>query len=87
MEGGPLLDKRVKTALKDFVEVWLHFDRKATGKSGRTLGEETQERQRAIMGFNTSPYWVIFDPVAEKPLRKQKFTMSVDEFLRFLRGE
>jgi hypothetical protein len=87
MEGGPLLDTQIKTALKDFVEVWLHFDRRDLGKSGRPLGEENQERQRAIMGFNANPYWVIYDPVAEKALRTQKFTLSVDEFLRFLRGD
>lgn len=86
MEGGPLLDKQIKTVLKDFVELWLHYDNRAPGKSGKSLGEENQERQRAILGFNGYPYWVIYDPVAEKVLRKQTFTLSVDEFLRFLRG-
>jgi hypothetical protein len=86
MEGGPLLDKRIKTALKEFVELWLHYDKRQPGKSGRSLGEENQERQRSIMGFNGYPYWVLFDPATEKVLRKQKFTLSVDEFLGFLHG-
>lgn len=88
MEGGPLLDTRVKQALKDFVVLWLRYDNMSEiGKSGRPKGEENQERQRAIMGFNAYPYWVIYDPVAEKVLRKQAFTLSVEVFLRFLRGD
>jgi hypothetical protein len=78
----------VKQALKDFVVLWLRYDNMSEiGKSGRPKGEENQERQRAIMGFNAYPYWVIYDPVAEKVLRKQAFTLSVEVFLRFLRGD
>jgi len=78
--GGPLRDPKVKTELQNFVEVWLHYDHK-------TKGAENIARQKEILGFQANPYWVIYDPVAKKALRKRAFTLSVDEFLKFLRGE
>jgi hypothetical protein len=78
--GGPLRDPAVKRELENFVEVWLHFDH-------LEKGAENRERQNEILGFQANPYWVIYDPATKKPLRKQAFTMLVDDFLKFLRGE
>jgi hypothetical protein len=78
--GGPLRDPAVKRELENFVEVWLHFDH-------LEKGAENRERQNEILGFQTNPYWVIYDPATKKTLRKQAFTMIVEDFLKFLRGE
>ncbi len=78
--GGPLQNPKVKEALGDFVVLWLHFDH-------LTKGDQNIARQDEILGFRSNPYWVIYDPVAKKALRKQAFTMRVDVFLKFLRGE
>ena len=78
--GGPLQDPRVKAELKNFVELWLHFDH-------ATKGAENTARQVELMGFNTNPYWVVYNPETKKTLRKQAFTMIVEDFLKFLRGD
>jgi hypothetical protein len=78
--GGPLRDPAVKRELENFVELWLHYDH-------LEKGAENRERQNEILGFQTNPYWVIYDPATKKTLRKQAFTMIVEDFLKFLRGE
>jgi hypothetical protein len=77
--GGPLQDPKVKAELRNFVVVWLHFDK-------IEKGAENRERQNEILGFQSNPYWVIYDPVAKKALRKRAFTLSADVFLDFLKG-
>ena len=77
--GGPLQDPKVKAELRNFVVVWLHFD--------KDKGPENIERQEEILGFQSNPYWVIYDPAAKTALRKQAFTLSVEVFLKFLRGD
>ena len=77
--GGPLQDPKVKAELRNFVVVWLHFDKEK--------GPENIARQKEILGFQANPYWVIYDPVAKKTLRKRAFTLSADVFLGFLKGE
>ena len=78
--GGPLHDPAVKRELENFVEVWLHFDH-------LEKGAENIKRQEEILGFQSNPYWVIYDPATKKALRKRAFTMLVEEFLEFLRGK
>jgi hypothetical protein len=78
--GGPLRDPAVKKELENFVELWLHYDH-------HEKGTENIERQKEILGFQAYPYWVIYDPATKKALRKRAFTMSVEVFLKFLRGE
>ena len=78
--GGPLRDPAVKGELENFVELWLHFDH-------HLKGAENVERQEEILGFQSNPYWVIYDPATKKTLRKQAFTMIVEDFLKFLRGD
>jgi len=80
MEGGVLHDRRVKKAMKDLVEVWLHYDHK-------TKGSENLALQRRLVGGLGNPYWAIIDPATERVLREQRFTMDVETFVRFLRGE
>jgi hypothetical protein len=82
MEGGPLQDARVKKLIEeDYVELWLHFDHDTLGEKHRALQKDR------FVGFLSSPYWAIVDPTTEQTIRKQDFTLDVEEFLRFLRGE
>jgi len=80
MEVVVLPNQRVKQALKDYVELWLHYDDKEKGEANIAL-------QTRLIGHLGNPLWAIVDPADERVLRTQVFTMNVDRFLDFLAGK
>jgi hypothetical protein len=80
MEGVVLPNPRVKEALKNYVELWLHYDDKEKGEANIAL-------QTRLIGHLGNPLWAIVDPADEHVLRTQVFTLSVDDFVRFLQAK
>jgi hypothetical protein len=80
MEDGLLQNPKIKEALKEVQVLWLHTDH-------ITRGPEYRKLEVDLVGFYSSPFWVIVDPQTGKPLRNQAYTDVVATFLKFLRGE
>lgn len=69
---------------KDVIEARLHTD----GEQRLDAKTDTQNKklQEEMTGSKANPYFVIYDPVTGKILRRKAGMIFEEKFLKFLRG-
>lgn len=100
MEARVWSDKEVLKRLKnDYIVLALYVDDKTDlpesswytsdydGKIKKSLGKQNADRQIREFQNNAQPFYILLDPITEKPLVEQKaYDLNVQSFINFLNG-
>jgi hypothetical protein len=70
---------------KGFIEARLHTD--SQGQLSPEVDARNKQLQKDMTNSKANPYFIIYDPVSGKVLRKKAGMLFEAKFLEFLRGK